>query len=111
MGNWYDNAKNRNRENGVIRCNGVQMAKRAQNRNKWQKGCGGADRRDTIHVIGLRELITNTSTFLAHHALQQSQLLLCAWWLWPVHHYLHVQDGLLLLGQQHGHVCMSLCHC
>ena len=89
--------------------------------SKWQKGhkIGTNGKKyvvvliegDTIHVTGLRELITNTSTFLAHHALQQSQLLLCAWWLWPVHHYLHVKDGLLLLSQQHGHVCMSLCHC
>ena len=44
MGKWYNGTKNRNRGNGVIRCNNVQMAKRAQNRNQWQKERGGADR-------------------------------------------------------------------
>ena len=44
MGEWYDGTKNRNRENGVIRCDKVQMAKRAQNGNQWQKERGGADR-------------------------------------------------------------------
>ena len=45
MGKWYDDTKNRNRGNGVIRCNSVQMAKRAQNRDQWQKGHGGTDKR------------------------------------------------------------------
>ena len=37
MGKWYYGTKNRNRGNGVIRCDSVQMAKRVQNRNQWQK--------------------------------------------------------------------------
>ena len=45
MGKWYDDTKNRNRGNGAIRCDNVQMAKRAQNGNQWQKERGGADRR------------------------------------------------------------------
>ena len=44
MGKWYDGTKNRNRGNDTIRCHNVQMAKRAQNRNQWQKECGGSDR-------------------------------------------------------------------
>ena len=44
MGKWYDGTKNRNRGNGVIRRDEVQMAKRAQNRNQWLKERGGADR-------------------------------------------------------------------
>ena len=44
MGKWYNDTKNRNRGNGVIRREKVQMAKRAQNRNQWQKERGGADR-------------------------------------------------------------------
>ena len=44
MGKWHNGTKNRNRGNGVIRCDNVQMAKRAQNRNQWQKEHGGTDR-------------------------------------------------------------------
>ena len=44
MEKWYDGTKNRDRGNGVIRCDDVLMAKRAQYRNQWQKECGGADR-------------------------------------------------------------------
>ena len=45
MRKWYDDTKNGKRGNGAIRCDHVQMAKRAQNRNQWQKEHGGTDRR------------------------------------------------------------------
>ena len=45
MGKWYDDTKNRNRGNGMIRCDKVQMAKRAQNRNQRQKEHGSVDRK------------------------------------------------------------------
>ena len=44
MGKWYDGTKNINRGNGMIWCNNVEIAKRAQNRNQWQKERSGADR-------------------------------------------------------------------
>ena len=69
MGMWYDGTKNRNRGNGVIRCDNVQMAKRAQNRDQWQKERSGLTEVDKRRVNGFRELIINTLILLARHAL------------------------------------------
>src|ERR1700743_1073813 len=79
--------------------------------SKWQKGrkIGTNGNRtvmaltevDKRRVNGFRELITNTPIPLTHHAIQQPQPLLRAWWLWPAHHHTYVQDGIHSLGQQH----------
>ena len=78
MGKWYNGTKNRNRGNGVIRRDKVQMAKRAQNRDQWQKEhkIGTNGKRNAValtevdkrRVRDSRELITNTSNLLTHYA-------------------------------------------
>ena len=68
MGKWYDGTKNRNRGNGVIRCDKVQMAKSRKIGTNGKRNTMALTEVDKRCVNGSRESITNTLVLLAHHA-------------------------------------------
>ena len=68
MGKWYYDTKNRNRGNGMIRCDSVQMAKGCKIGTNGKRDTVALTEEDKRCVTSLREFITNTSILLAHHA-------------------------------------------
>ena len=68
MGKWYDDTKNRNRGNGVIRRDKVQMAKERKIGTNGKRNAVALTEVDKRRVRDFRTLITNTSNLLTHYA-------------------------------------------